>query len=54
MGESISAGKIDNTNTQFKIEFEESKIQDFLLHFCGVKKLIFCKNLNIYLCLDVK
>lgn len=53
MGESISTNKIDNSNTQFKIEFEENKTQDFLLHFCGVKKLIYCRNLNIYLCLDV-
>ncbi len=40
------------SNTEFTIQFEETKKQDFLLHDNGIRRLTYCAGLGVYLCLD--
>ena len=53
MGELVTNSK-PTSNTEFTIQFEETKKQDFLLHDNGIRRLVYCQGLGVYLCLDVK
>ena len=51
LGEIINI-KEEEQNTEFQVRYEEDRKQDYLLHDTGVKRLIYSKDLKLYLCLD--
>jgi hypothetical protein len=40
------------SNTEFQMRFHENKLQDFLFHDKGIKRVFYSKELKVTICLD--
>lgn len=51
VGQVVSA-KEQISNTEFQMRFRENKLQDFLFHDKGIKRVFYSKELKVTICLD--
>ena len=52
MGEVVDFNDENQLDTQFEIQFTENKMQDFLMHDNGIKKITYSYDLHKYIVLD--
>lgn len=52
MGEVVNFTDENQHDTEFQIQFTENKMQDFLMHDNGVKKILYSNDLHKYIVLD--
>lgn len=52
MGEVVNFTDETQLDTEFEIQFTENKMQDFLMHDNGVRKIMYSHDLKKYMVLD--